>query len=197
MALLLGILLSCVLSSQASPSSFSSQVKGMGKIVISRFGDPHSFAFHLEKLNWPPNLSPKNLCETCARGSRDAGISQPLEDTFALVNTKCGIFHHRSMAESIPENMGFRIDSESILYSKEKILFPILRPKMVILNKFRIVGNQNRLNPTPLPKMITAWYVRRSDSRRSIWIGVEIAPQSFVCSTSGVTFTPSVREPRI
>ena len=48
--------------------------------------------------------------------------------------------------------MGFRIDSESILYSKESILFTILWPKMVILNRFGIVGNQNRLSPSSLPR---------------------------------------------
>ena len=46
-------------------------------------------------------------------------------------------------AESIPENMGFIIDSESIIYSKELIIFTILWPKTVILNRFRINGNRN------------------------------------------------------
>ena len=44
--------------------------------------------------------------------------------------------------------MGFRIDSESILYSKESILLTILWPKTVILNQFGIVGNRNRLSPS-------------------------------------------------
>ena len=52
-------------------------------------------------------------------------------------------------AESIPENMGFRIDSELVLYSKESILFTNFL-KTVILNRFRIVGNRNRLSPTPV-----------------------------------------------
>ena len=49
-------------------------------------------------------------------------------------------------AEAIPKNMGFRFDSELILYSKESILFTILLPKLVILNRFRIVGNRNQLS---------------------------------------------------
>ena len=44
--------------------------------------------------------------------------------------------------------MEFRIDSESILCSKESILFMILWPKTVILKRFKIIGNQNRFSPS-------------------------------------------------
>ena len=58
-------------------------------------------------------------------------------------------------------------DSESILYSKELILLTILWPKTVILNRFRIVANRNRLSPTPLPYVCRRPY-RISAMGRSI-----------------------------
>ena len=51
----------------------------------------------------------------------------------------------QTRAESNPENMGFRIDSESNLYSEKTILFTILWPKY---SDFESIRNRWELEST-------------------------------------------------